>query len=78
MALRCVRLTLAALLGIAVLLGQDFRATVTGQITDPSGGGVSNAKVTVQNLQTNESVTQTTIKAITQFRIYTGKLQGDH
>jgi len=60
MALRCVRLTLAALLGIAVLFGQDFRATVTGQITDPSGGGVSNAKVTVQNLQTNESVTQTT------------------
>src|SRR5690349_20800485 len=60
MALRCVRLALAALLGIAVLLGQDFRATVTGQITDPSGGGVGNAKVTIQNLQTNESVSQTT------------------
>jgi carboxypeptidase family protein len=60
MALRSVRLTLAALLGIAVLLGQDFRAVVTGQITDPTGAGVSNAKVTIQNLQTNESATQTT------------------
>jgi len=60
MALRYVRLTLAALLGIAVLVGQDFRATVTGQITDPSGGGVSNAKVTMENLQTNKSFSQTT------------------
>jgi hypothetical protein len=60
MALRCVRLALAALLGIAFVLGQDFRATVTGQITDQSGGGVSQAKVTIQNLQTNEAVSQTT------------------
>src|SRR5579885_3503972 len=59
MALSCVRLALAAFLGSA-LLAQDFRATVTGQITDPSGAGVGNAQVTIQNLQTNESVSQTT------------------
>ncbi|HZQ52317.1 MAG TPA: carboxypeptidase regulatory-like domain-containing protein [Bryobacteraceae bacterium] len=60
MALSCVRLALAAFLGSALLLAQDFRATVTGQITDPSGAGVGNAQVTIQNLQTNESVSQTT------------------
>lgn len=60
MALSCVRLALAVFLGSVLLLAQDFRATVTGQITDPSGAGVGNAQVMIQNLQTNESVSQTT------------------
>ncbi len=60
MALSCVRAISTALLGSALLLSQDFRGTVTGQITDPSGGGVANATVTVQNLQTNETQVQTT------------------
>ncbi len=60
MALSCVRMALAALVGSACLFSQDFRGTVTGQITDASGGGVANATVTMQNLQTNETQAQTT------------------
>jgi hypothetical protein len=43
-----------------LLFSQDFRGTMTGQVTDPSGGGVAAATVTVQNLQTNETQVQTT------------------
>src|SRR5205814_2293831 len=35
------------------LVSQEFRATINGQITDPSGSGVPGAKVTVKNLATN-------------------------
>ena len=47
------------LLGLASLLGsgliaQEFRATVSGLVTDPSGGGIPAAKVTLKNLATNE------------------------
>ncbi len=35
--------------------GQVFTATVTGVVTDPSGGLVSNAAVTVTNTSTNET-----------------------
>src|SRR3954454_4236146 len=44
----------------ALAVAQEFRASVTGQVTDPTGAGVSNVKVTIQNLQTNESQMQTT------------------
>src|ERR1700759_3120676 len=55
-----VCLVLAAFACGAFGMAQEFRASVTGQITDPTGAGVANAKVTVQNLQTNESQTQMT------------------
>ena len=60
MALSCVRWALAVFCGSVLLFSQDFRGTVTGQITDPSGAGVSGATVTIQNLQTNETSVQTT------------------
>jgi hypothetical protein len=39
---------------------QDFRATLTGHVSDPSGAAVSGATVTVRNSQTNEEKTATT------------------
>jgi len=33
---------------------QEFRATLTGQVTDPSQGGIADAKVTATNTATNE------------------------
>ncbi|MFL6416481.1 MAG: carboxypeptidase regulatory-like domain-containing protein, partial [Bryobacteraceae bacterium] len=51
---------LAAALCGAIGMAQEFRATVTGQVTDPTGAGVADAKVTIQNLQTNETQTQMT------------------
>src|SRR3954452_12783089 len=57
---RFVHFVLAALACSTLAVAQEFRATVTGQVTDPTGAGVGNAKVTIQNLQTNETQTQTT------------------
>ena len=39
------------------LLAQEFRATLTGRVTDPSGAAVPNVTVTVRNIQTNETAT---------------------
>jgi len=39
---------------------QEFRATLTGRVSDASGSGVVNAKVTATNTQTNESAETTT------------------
>ena len=60
MLLRCVHLALGALVCAVLVCGQEFRGTITGTITDPSGTGIANAKVTVQNLATNEQQTQMT------------------
>jgi hypothetical protein len=38
---------------VASLPAQDFRSTLTGLITDPSGAAVANAKVTVTQTETN-------------------------
>ncbi len=57
---RFARWVFAAFACGALALAQEFRGTVTGQVTDPTGAGVPNAKVTVQNLQTNETQTQMT------------------
>jgi len=45
---------------VCVALPQEFRATLSGHISDPSGASVSGATVTVKNLQTNEQFTATT------------------
>jgi len=42
----------------AGLIAQEFRATMSGQITDPSGTGIPGAKVSVKNLATNEEQSQ--------------------
>ncbi|MGE0131795.1 MAG: carboxypeptidase regulatory-like domain-containing protein [Blastocatellales bacterium] len=44
----------------ATVIAQDFRATVTGRVTDQSKAAVPNAQVTVKNLGTNEATTMTT------------------
>lgn len=39
---------------------QEFRATVNGRVTDPTGAAIPNATVTVRNTATNENVVVTT------------------
>jgi hypothetical protein len=56
------------LLGVLVIFlsnfsavsGQEFRGTITGTISDPQGGAIPAATVTVQNIETNVSATVTT------------------
>ncbi len=50
---------LAVSLSISAV-AQEFRATVTGRVTDPVGTGIPGAKVTVQNAGTNEQLSTTT------------------
>jgi hypothetical protein len=45
------------------LLAQEFRATLTGQVTDPTGAAVQNAKVTATNVETGSTYTETTTSA---------------
>lgn len=55
-----VRFRLPALLAGALLattlFAQEFRATITGRVTDPTGAGVPGTKVTATNVETNEVV----------------------
>jgi hypothetical protein len=50
---------LTALIAVSALnlFAQEFRATITGHISDPTGAGVPNAAVTVTNTATNEQLT---------------------
>jgi hypothetical protein len=45
-------LSLILLAAPACILAQDFRASITGRITDPSGAVIAGSKVTVTNLAT--------------------------
>lgn len=38
-----------------LVLGQEFRATVSGRVTDPNGASIPNANITVRNNATNET-----------------------
>ena len=49
---------LLTFLAVAVL-GQEFRATLNGRITDPTGAAVPNATVTLRNNDTNETIVVT-------------------
>ncbi|MGA2329402.1 MAG: TonB-dependent receptor [Bryobacteraceae bacterium] len=51
---------LLILCSCSVVWCQDFRATLTGRVTDPSGAAVAAARVTVRNLETNEVTPATT------------------
>ncbi len=55
-------LSLSLLLSIAPS-AQDFRATITGRITDSNKAAIPNAQVTVRNIGTNETTTATTDSA---------------
>src|SRR5215204_7481733 len=59
----CVRMLALIVIILAcacVAFPQEFRATLSGHISDPSGASVSGATVTVKNLQTGEQTTATT------------------
>jgi hypothetical protein len=57
---RIVTPLFAVLLISSISLAQEFRATLNGQVTDASGSGVPNAKVTAKNNATNEAATAVT------------------
>jgi len=44
----------------AAVTAQEFRATVKGQVTDPSHAAVPGATVSVQNQETNETASAVT------------------
>ena len=46
--------------GAGAVSGQEFRATVKGQVVDSSKGAVPGATVNVQNIDTNEIATAVT------------------
>src|SRR5215472_2846936 len=50
-----LKVTFAFCLLSAALYAQDFRATLTGLVTDPSGSAVPNATVKATNVETNTS-----------------------
>ena len=52
---RAIVLALALLAFSISGAAQDFRATLTGRVTDASGAAVPGAKITVKNLNTNET-----------------------
>src|SRR4051812_18816669 len=54
------RLTLLCLVASALACAQEYRAQISGQVTDPSGAAVAGAKVVALNTDTNLAVTSTT------------------
>jgi hypothetical protein len=52
--------TLLLVCMFGTVLAQEFRATLTGRLTDASGAGVPNANVTAKNVQTNAEARATT------------------
>src|SRR5258708_6964452 len=51
---------LVGLLAAGALFAQEFRATLTGRVIDPSNSAVPNAVVQVRNTATNEVATSST------------------
>ncbi len=46
-------LVVLLLFSTTTAMGQDFRATITGRVTDSTGSAIANAQVTVTNTETN-------------------------
>src|SRR5947209_6673842 len=61
MSCSALRVATLALLALS-LFGQDFRATVTGQVTDESGAALPDAKVRATQRSTNQATEATTNK----------------
>ena len=58
---RYIILNLLSLMLLATVIGaQDFRATVTGRITDANRAAIPGAQVHVKNIGTNDVTTMTT------------------
>jgi len=50
-------LSMCLLAFASVMIAQDFRGTITGQVTDPNGAVVPNATVIIRNVDTNSGST---------------------
>ncbi len=57
---RCVLSVFALVLAPGLLLGQEFRATLSGRVLDSTGGAVPNARIEVVHTATNQTTTATT------------------
>jgi hypothetical protein len=55
----CTVVAACALAGLP-LLAQDFRATISGRVTDATGAAIPGAKVTATQVSTNQVTAQTT------------------
>src|SRR5437870_1012970 len=51
---------LLILFTFGLAIGQEFRGSITGKVTDPNGAVVAGATVTVKNVETNVEATATT------------------
>src|SRR4030095_1773539 len=56
----CVSAAILLLLTITSATAQEFRATITGRVTDPAGLAVPGVTVTITNTKTNEVATAVT------------------
>lgn len=61
--MRAMRLVLPAAAFLAVCEAQSTEATVVGTVTDPTGGVIANAQVTLTNTQTNDTARAATSQA---------------
>ena len=57
---RGASLALIPLLFSSVLFAQEFRATLTGEVTDPSGAVVAQARIQAVNRDTQQAYNTTT------------------
>ena len=57
-----MRIRVAALFVLlsTVVIAQDFRAMISGQVLDPSGAAIAGATVVATNVDTNVKLTTTT------------------
>ncbi len=49
---KCRQVALSLLLSVLPLFGQEFRATISGSVTDPSGAAVPNVKIAAKEVRT--------------------------
>lgn len=60
---RLHKIVLILCLGVFALSGQEFRATINGTVTDPTGAAVPGVTVEIRNLATNALITTQTNEA---------------
>src|SRR5436309_2660628 len=53
--MRFLRTAVPAVLFCGLLSAQDYRATILGQVTDPSGSAIPNASVKATRIDTNQT-----------------------